>query len=209
MISVGDWLIGCMNPERIEGDLILIKGCQDMELWRPVISMILGIVGTVLLVPVLVSFQEFIKEEYQKERRVYGKIMILGALPWMLIHFVFVVFRAMYKLIFDLQGAQSTYEITYGVLKYFYPLIYGTMMLIMIPHLFYTVLMVQKKTIFPYWTFSFYFVPVKVVFDVIGLAARDRAFGKGMMTASNNMAITVWMIGLIIYFVRQKSLTKS
>ena len=47
-LAVGDWLIGCIDPTSIGDSMILVKGCNEVGYIRPVLSMVVAILGVIM-----------------------------------------------------------------------------------------------------------------------------------------------------------------
>lgn len=202
-ISIGDWLIGYIDPTPLDRLSVLVEGCREIGYVRPVLSMLAAFAGVLLLTYGLMCLVETVSDD-GKLKAVYKYSVIFGSLQWLFLHFIFCGFRYIYQFLWNKGLEETAYETVNTVCNAFMPVIAISTVCMMVPFIVYLILLLRNKTIFPRWTVSFYMLTFTIVFKVLAKLLGETAIAYGFSTASNNMAIAIWLFVTWVYLQKGK-----
>lgn len=200
-LAVGDWLIGCIDPTSIGDSMILVKGCNEVGYIRPVLSMVVAILGVIMCTYGMLCMADTIIEK-SKMKSLYRNSVIWGALQWLFIHFVFCGFRYIYQYLWNEDYEDLAYKAVNVASEAFMPVFLISYVVITVPYVVFFIALLRKKTIFPRWTAGFYMLTFTVIFKMVAAVLGKTPLANGFSTASNNMAIAIWLFCVGIYLKR-------
>lgn len=198
LMAVGDWLIGYIDPASIGNSMILVKGCSEVGYIRPVLSMIAAVLGVILCTHGMLCMTETICGE-SKLKKLYRHSVMWGAVQWLFIHFAFCGLRYIYQYFWDKGYEDMAFEAVNTASNAFMPVFLLSYIAIIIPYVVYFISLLRKKTIFPRWTAWFYMLTFTLLFKLISVLLGETPIANGFSTASNNMAIAIWLLCVWIY----------
>lgn len=204
LLAIGDWLIGFINPQQIRNSIILVEGCNQIGYDRPVLSMLVAIIGSMLCTISMYKLSQVILAE--KLRKIYKISVILGSVHWLFIHFAFCGFRLIYQYLWDALYFDIAVNCVDYATKAFTPLFYLSCGFIFIPFIIYFIAIILKKTIIPKWTACFFMLTFSIIFKIIARCIGQSNLANGFSTASNNMGIALWFLCTWIY-IKKKTIT--
>ena len=200
-LAVGDWLIDCINPISIGDSMILVKGCNEVGYIRPVLSMFVAILGVIMCTyGMLCMADTFLKKS--KMKSLYRNSVMWGALQWLFIHFAFCGLRYIYQYLWNENYGDLAFKAVNAASEAFMPVFLVSYAIIIVPYVVFFIALLRKKTIFPRWTAGFYMLTFAVIFKMIAAVMGKTPLANGFSTASNNMAIAIWLFCVVIYLKR-------
>ena len=200
-LAVGDWLIGCIDPASIGDSMILVKGCNGIGYIRPVLSMFVALLGVIMCTYGMSCMADTIIEK-SKLKSLYRNSVIWGALQWLFIHFVFCGFRYIYQYLWHEGYGDLAFKAVNAASEAFMPVFLISYVIIIVPYVVFFIALLRKKTVFPRWTAGFYMLTFTVIFKALAAALGKTPLANGISTASNNMAIAIWLLCAVIYLKR-------
>lgn len=192
LIAVGDWIIGYISPKPLGTNAILLEGCKNISFERCVVSMAFCFIGAMLLIYGMLYMEKFILKKYIGFRKSYSITALFGALPWLFIHFVVCGFRYQYQYLYQAGYSELAYDMLHNTYEAFTPLIYLSMIIMVVPHILYFMLLITKKTVFPRYLTWLYLFTFVIIFNLIAIFFDGTSLAQGILTSANNMAIAIW-----------------
>ena len=195
-VGYGDWLLGYVAPDVIGTSSLLCVGHgMDYALWKPIASMLTGIIGMLLYVPFFMEVSKTITND--RTRKAFSISASCGFLGYLLIHYY--VASLVFQYSWGVKNAvENAFEYTSAVLEAFSPVIMILYAIVIIPFIIHFWATIKGKTNLPKLSVVANPLCVLIFLALIVSCLPDSKFASGLKMGIASEAIFTWAIVLFL-----------
>ena len=197
-----DWLM-IYGDTAYEGNLAwLTLGVAGIEPWRNSLALFLAFPAVIFYSIALFGIKRFIYDK--RQQTIYSGLTAAGLTPWLCIHLLYVMI--LYTFSWMIKGGYEAlaYETAEAMFGHFSWVIFVGEVLMLLPFIYWFILLITKKTVFPRIMAVNNPLIIFVILKVITSFLPDRparlAFVNGLMSES----MLVWFAVIMIFILTGK-----
>ena len=186
----GDWLMMYGNPAYPGALSWLTEGVAAIPQWRYNLAMALAFPGIILYGVALFAVEGYIKDE--KQRRVYHYLNAFGLTPWIALHLFYVMILTLFSWMHGNGYADSALAVCEGLFSRLSWLVPASEGLMLPVFLYWFLLQVSEKTVFPRWMAFTNVLMIYAVMKGVSLLLPVSAFRLGFTNGLMSESMILW-----------------
>lgn len=193
----GDWLMIYGNPESFANLYWLTEGVAAISSWRYSLAMLLSFPGIIFYGIGLFALQNYIASE--KQRKIYHYLNAFGLTPWMALHLFYVMIFSLFAWLNHHGYADHAVEICEALFSQLSWFVMASEALMLPVFLYWFVLQISGKTVFPRWVAFFNVLVIYGLLYVVRLFLPVSAFRMGFINGMMSESMVIWFGMMLIY----------
>lgn len=195
--GIGDWLLGYVDPGVIgeEFHVIRVGHGADYSLMKVTITMLLGVLGMVFLIPGFRAQADILKDE--KRKPVFRFLMTLCAVAWLAIHVTVSTGVYIYSWCMHQGDAAMAHDLTIDVLGLFRPIQFVSYAFLAVTLIMQILDIVKGRTLCPKIAVLFTPAVWMGALSLFQFVFPLSPFANGLYTFSMNGGMIIWFIYLL------------
>lgn len=193
LFGVGDWLLGFVDPGRVEGDVFYFisaghgAGYAD---WKIVVTLVCAVIGVLFFSQGCVHIADYMKDERDKVSA--ARIFTFITYSWLMIHFTVTIMVYTYSYMCKNVGKEQAALMSQHMDRVFDPFVLLSYGILLVAFADLIIMIARGKTILP--KREAFLTPVTwiIVIGLISMLLPQSAFSKGLYAFCMNGGMIVW-----------------
>ncbi len=202
-MSASDWTM-IYGDTFYEGKLAwLTLGVAGISPQRNALALLLALPAVIFYSIALVGLKKFIQCE--KQKKIYLGLTTVGMTPWLAIHLFYVMILYLFSWLISGGNKELAYGASEALFDQFMWIIPLGEVIMLLPFVYWSVIVLKKKTVFPRIMAVNNPVLIFVVMKAITYILPDKPFRLAFLNGLMSESMAVWFIIFIVYIQYRKN----